>query len=79
MSEDQQNTTDQQSSQAPSILGEGMAFSEGWREHLPEDIRAEPSLANVRDLPGLAKSYVNAQRMIGRDKIVLPKDDSPAS
>jgi len=41
-------------------------------ESLPEDLRNEPSLRTFTDPGALAKSYVNAQRMIGADKIALP-------
>jgi hypothetical protein len=39
---------------------------------LSEDLRAEPSLANFKDINSLAKSYASAQKMIGADKIVIP-------
>ncbi len=32
---------------------------------LPEDIRSEASLANIKDVHGLAKGYVNAQKLVG--------------
>lgn len=38
---------------------------EDWRSSLPEDIRNEPSLAQVPDVPTLAKNYVHAQRQMG--------------
>ena len=41
-------------------------------ESLPEDLRNEPSLRTFTDPGALAKSYVNAQRMIGADKVPLP-------
>jgi hypothetical protein len=41
-------------------------------DSLPEDLRNEPSLRTFTDPGALAKSYVNAQRMIGADKIALP-------
>jgi len=41
-------------------------------ESLPEDLRNEPSLRTFTDPGALAKSYVNAQRMIGADKIAIP-------
>jgi len=41
-------------------------------DSLPEDLRNEPSLRTFTDPGSLAKSYVNAQRMIGADKIALP-------
>ena len=41
-------------------------------ESLPEDLRNEPSLRTFTDPGSLAKSYVNAQRMIGADKVAKP-------
>lgn len=43
-----------------------------WRKALPDDIREEASLKSIPDINALAKSYVNAQRMIGVDKIPVP-------
>ena len=61
----------------PSIFSEGTTFSENWRDSLPEDLRTEPSLASLQDFGSMAKSYVNAQKMIGMDKVVLPNENSP--
>lgn len=44
-----------------------------WKSALPEDIRNSPSLADYHTLEGLAKSHVNLQRMLGADKIAVPK------
>ena len=41
-------------------------------DSLPEDLRNEPSLRTFTDPGALAKSYVNAQRMIGADKVARP-------
>ena len=43
-----------------------------WRDAIGEDIRHDPSLQSIKDVGNLAKSYVHAQRMVGRDKIALP-------
>lgn len=43
-----------------------------WKDTLPDDIKADPSLKSIEDVSNLAKSYVHAQRMIGKDKIVVP-------
>ena len=43
-----------------------------WKESLPEDIKEDPSLGSIEPVENLAKSYVNAQRLIGKDKIVVP-------
>lgn len=52
-------------------MGEG---DQDWKEQLPEDMRGDPSLKNIADVPGLAKSFINAQGMVGADKVVIPKD-----
>ena len=49
---------------------------EDWKETLPEDLRSEPSLSAIQDIPSLAKSYVHAQKMVGADKIVLPGENA---
>lgn len=51
----------------------GYALPENWHETvLPEDLRADPTLKNISDIPGMAKMLVNAQKMIGKDKVVIP-------
>lgn len=44
-----------------------------WRETIPEDIRNDASLKDIKDLTGLAKGYVNAQKLIGT-KIGIPQE-----
>tara|TARA_R100000353_G_C6475408_1_gene187670 strand:+ start:85 stop:936 length:852 start_codon:yes stop_codon:yes gene_type:complete len=39
---------------------------------IPEDLRQHPSLSPIKDVENLARSYVNAQRLIGADKIPMP-------
>jgi hypothetical protein len=46
-----------------------------WRDTLPDDLKGEASLSKFADVPTLAKSYLNAERMIGRDKIPMPQTD----
>lgn len=43
-----------------------------WLNNVSEEIRNDPSMADIQDLNGLAKGYVNAQRMVGADKVVIP-------
>lgn len=44
-------------------------------ETLPEELRQEKSLVDFKDVQSLAKSYVNAQRMIG-NSIRIPSEDA---
>lgn len=53
----------------------GQQSTPTWRDTLPEDLRKEPSLANINDVASLAKGYVHAQRLVGADKILKPRDD----
>ena len=39
---------------------------------IPEDLRDHPSISPIKDVQNLARSYVNAQRLIGADKVPLP-------
>jgi len=48
------------------------ASVQDWRSTLPEEIATHRSLENITDVGALAKSYVNAQKLIGADKVVLP-------
>ena len=43
-----------------------------WKASLSKDIRADKSLENIKDIEGLAKSYVHAQKLVGADKIPVP-------
>ena len=43
-----------------------------WKASLSEEIRADKSLENIKDIEGLAKSYVHAQKLVGADKIPVP-------
>jgi hypothetical protein len=45
-----------------------------WKESLPDDLREDPSLKSIQDVPGLAKSYIHAQKMVGADKIPVPTE-----
>lgn len=43
-----------------------------WKDSLPDDLKTEKALESIQDVPGLAKSYIHAQKMIGSDKIPVP-------
>ena len=62
--------------QPTSIIDSEGNFAENWRESLPEDIRGESIFDRVKDFNGMAKSLAHAERMIGKDKIVIPNENS---
>ena len=43
-----------------------------WKESLSDELKADKSLENIKDIEGLAKSYVHAQKLVGADKIPVP-------
>lgn len=47
-----------------------------WMDSLPPEIKGDPSMQMFKDsgISGLAKSWVSAQQLIGKDKIILPGD-----
>jgi hypothetical protein len=50
-----------------------------WMASLPDDMRADASLARFKDVGGLAKSYRELERFTGADKaslLKLPKDEA---
>lgn len=49
-----------------------------WRVDLiPEDIREEKVFADIKDPQDMARGYFNAQKLVGKEKIVRPDADSP--
>ena len=45
---------------------------------IPEELRDHPSISPIKDVPNLARSFVNAQRLIGAEKLPLPANPSDA-
>ena len=43
-----------------------------WKASLSDEMRAEKSLENIKDIESLAKSFVHAQKLVGADKIPVP-------
>lgn len=43
-----------------------------WRDSLPDDLKNDPGLSTVTDVNALAKMYINSQKLIGKDKVVIP-------
>ena len=43
-----------------------------WKTTLPQDLRDDPSLQMIHDVPALAKSFIHAQKSMGAKKLALP-------
>ena len=47
-----------------------------WKDSISEDFRNDPSIEKFTEIDALAKSYINATKMIGQDKVVIPNNNS---
>jgi len=45
---------------------------ENWKDGFPDEIKNHPSMENLDGVEALAKSWVNAQKLIGKEKLPLP-------
>ena len=59
--------------ETPAEVAQG-GSGNSFIEMIPEELREHPSLSPIKDVENLARSYVNAQRLIGSDKVPLPKN-----
>lgn len=41
-----------------------------------ENIRSDPSLRNIKSIEDLAKGYVHAQKLVGKERLVVPSDEN---
>jgi len=57
--------------ETPSEVASGGSGNE-FLNMIPEELRDHPSISPIKDVENLARSYVNAQRLIGADKIPMP-------
>ena len=70
MSEEQVAEAPAEAGQAPSVESTATEFN--FRDHIDETLRDDPSLASYKDINGMAKSLINAQKMVGADKVAIP-------
>lgn len=71
--------------EAGQFLGDDGVLQEDWRDHFAEqdaDLKDDPTLANVKDIRGMARTIVDGQKTIGklsggRNFAILPDENSP--
>ena len=69
MADEQTTATAEEEPQSQPVEA---AAPESWRDGLSDDLKMDANLLKFNDVEGLAKSYINAQRMIGADKVAIP-------
>ena len=56
--------------ETPAEVASGGSGNE-FLNMIPEDLREHPSLSPIKDVPNLARSYVNQSKLLGADKLPL--------
>jgi len=56
--------------------GKQITIPENWKEALPEDLRNDPSMGHIQTPEALAKSYIHAQKAVGKDKFFVPDENA---
>ena len=69
-------TTTEETKQETQIEQPVPTVAKSWKEAIPEELRNDPNISKFTELESLAKSYVNATRMIGQDKVAVPNNNS---
>lgn len=49
-----------------------------WLKGVDPTIATDKSLSAIKDVASLAKSYIHAQKMVGRDKVIVPDKNATA-
>jgi len=75
MAEEQVTAVEEQS-QPSEQTATSEPVETSWRDSLPDDLRSNTSLEKFSDVSTLAKSYINAESMIGKDKMVVPGENT---
>ena len=71
-----QATTDTPQQTVSSTTTEQPTVSKSWKETISEEFRNDPNISKFTEIDALAKSYINATRMIGQDKVAVPNENS---
>ena len=69
-----ENTKPVEATIAPST--ETQPAAKTWKEAISEEFRNDPNIEKFTEIDALAKSYINATKMIGQDKVALPNKNS---
>ena len=75
VAETTQPTTETPQEQISSTT-EQPTVAKSWKEAISEEFRNDPNISKFTEIDALAKSYINATRMIGTDKVAVPNENS---
>ena len=69
------STETPQHTATPSTVSSGDTPA-SWKSSISEEFRNDPNIEKFTEIDALAKSYINATRMIGQDKVAVPNKNS---
>src|SRR5210317_987626 len=69
-----QTTTD--TPQQETMIKQPTTVAKSWKDTISEEFRNDPNISKFTEIDALAKSYINATRMIGQDKVAVPNENS---
>ena len=73
---DQATTETTQPTATPTTVAKTDTPVSSWKDSISEEYRNDPNIEKFTEADSLAKSYINAVKMIGQDKIVIPTKNS---
>ena len=68
--------TNQTTTDTPQTIEQPSTVAKSWKETISEEFRNDPNISKFTEIDALAKSYINATRMIGQDKVAVPNENS---
>ena len=69
-------TTQTTETVAPTIATTNDSTPATWKDSISQEFREDPNISKFTEIDALAKSYINATRMIGQDKVAIPNENS---
>ena len=69
-------TTQPTTETKPEVSTTTTTTTSSWKDSISEAYRNDPNIEKFTEIDALAKSYINATKMIGQDKVVIPTNNS---
>ena len=69
-------TTEPTTETKPEVTTTTTTTTSSWKDSISEAYRNDPNIEKFTEIDALAKSYINATKMIGQDKVVIPTNNS---
>ena len=69
-------TTQPTTETKPEVTTTTTTTTSSWKDSISEAYRNDPNIEKFTEIDALAKSYINATKMIGQDKLVIPTNNS---